>query len=358
MNKLILSAAGVSIVAMACHSANAAYCKSIGDDSQPSWADAPEWQQASAIAGVQFHLDNPEASDAAAHESWMAAKLADGWVFGETKDVEKKTHPCLVPFSDLPAAQQFKDVLFRAIVWGMAPNLHEIEAGMPPVVALQERAETAEAELNADNGQLVLVVEKVRELGLEPHVDDYPIGAVGAEVLGKLGARVDDLEAELKDATARADKAEGQLAAAAAAPKASAAPRGKKPRAIDAKAVKSPLVVTQDDEGTVSSVAAQLHELVQAAETVEVAFSNGKTELAEVPAVRIEGNAWKVTPVGLQLTIETLIVHGPAANAPAFELAGYGLILDGELVHYQPRGDVLQVTGGAQQNVAPDICFS
>ena len=50
------------------------------------------------------------------HNNWSAEKVADGWVYGEVKDVEKKTHPCLVPFDQLPLFQQKKDKLFSAIV--------------------------------------------------------------------------------------------------------------------------------------------------------------------------------------------------------------------------------------------------
>ena len=43
-------------------------------------------------------------------------KVKDGWVYGEVKDTIAKTHPCLVPFEQLPEFQQKKDKLFRAIV--------------------------------------------------------------------------------------------------------------------------------------------------------------------------------------------------------------------------------------------------
>lgn len=46
-------------IAQVAHELNKAYCESIGDTSQPSWAGAPEWQKSSAIGGVSFHLDNP-----------------------------------------------------------------------------------------------------------------------------------------------------------------------------------------------------------------------------------------------------------------------------------------------------------
>lgn len=107
-------------IAATCHAANAAYCRSLGDDSQPEWNDAPDWQRYSAVLGVQFHLANPDAGDSASHDSWMAQKVADGWVYGEVKDPEAKTHPCIVPFDQLPPEQQFKDTLFRTLVHALA----------------------------------------------------------------------------------------------------------------------------------------------------------------------------------------------------------------------------------------------
>jgi RyR domain. len=50
------------------------------------------------------------------HQNWLDQKKKDGWVYGKTKDAEKKTHPCMVPYSDLPKEQQVKDHLFHAIV--------------------------------------------------------------------------------------------------------------------------------------------------------------------------------------------------------------------------------------------------
>jgi len=52
----------------------------------------------------------------AQHNSWMKEKIDTGWVYGKTKDAEAKTHPCIVPFEELPEFQQKKDGLFCAIV--------------------------------------------------------------------------------------------------------------------------------------------------------------------------------------------------------------------------------------------------
>lgn len=103
-------------IARICHEANRAYCASIGDNSQKPWTEAPEWQRESAVKGVEFRLDNPDAPASAQHDSWMEQKLVDGWQFGSVKDEGEKTHPCIVPYEELPAEQKFKDALFVAIV--------------------------------------------------------------------------------------------------------------------------------------------------------------------------------------------------------------------------------------------------
>jgi hypothetical protein len=110
----------VTGVAMVCHEANRAYCTSIGDNSQPTWADAPEWQKNSALDGVTFHLESlmqgVDPKPSASHESWLAAKKADGWIYGPIKNPYTKQHPCYVPYDKLPVSQRTKDYIFGAIV--------------------------------------------------------------------------------------------------------------------------------------------------------------------------------------------------------------------------------------------------
>ena len=111
-----IKAALIPDTAKMCHDVNRAFCQALGDYSQPTWADAPQWQKDSAIAGVKFHLENPNAGPEASHENWLRQKELDGWVYGEVKDAERKQHPCMVPFDDLPREQQAKDFIFRQIV--------------------------------------------------------------------------------------------------------------------------------------------------------------------------------------------------------------------------------------------------
>lgn len=103
-------------IARICHAANRAYCQALGDDTQVAWEIAPDWQRQSARNGVAFHLANLDAGPEASHNSWLAEKQAAGWVYGDIKNPDAKTHPCIVPFGELPATQQAKDHLFRAIV--------------------------------------------------------------------------------------------------------------------------------------------------------------------------------------------------------------------------------------------------
>ena len=105
----------VEMIAKACHAANKGYCEALGDFSQPSWEDAPQWQKDSAIAGVKFHLSGDHGPEAS-HNSWLAQKEAEGWVYGEVKDPVKKEHPCFVPYEQLPVEQKAKDYIFRSIV--------------------------------------------------------------------------------------------------------------------------------------------------------------------------------------------------------------------------------------------------
>lgn len=115
-------------IARVAHEINRAYCASLGDTSQPTWEDAPEWQQNSALVGVDMHLAKPDATPEQSHESWLAQKLAEGWKYGPVKDAEKKEHPCCVPYADLPAEQKAKDYLFRGVV-------HALKAIEPEKVA-------------------------------------------------------------------------------------------------------------------------------------------------------------------------------------------------------------------------------
>jgi hypothetical protein len=105
-------AAGIETIAAATHMVNRAYCIGIGDLSQPTWQDAPDWQKQSAYDGVMAVLRGDVDTAEQSHERWRSRKIEEGWVYGKVKDPFRKTHPCLVPYQDLPPGQRTKDHLF------------------------------------------------------------------------------------------------------------------------------------------------------------------------------------------------------------------------------------------------------
>ena len=43
------------------------------------------------------------------HEIWSQNRLDDGWVYGECRDDTLRTHPCLVPYDELPERERDYD---------------------------------------------------------------------------------------------------------------------------------------------------------------------------------------------------------------------------------------------------------
>ena len=43
------------------------------------------------------------------HEIWAQERINQGWTYGEKRDDNKKLHPCLVPYEDLPEEEKEYD---------------------------------------------------------------------------------------------------------------------------------------------------------------------------------------------------------------------------------------------------------
>lgn len=108
-------------IAQVVHEANRAYCQTLGDGSQVSWDEAPEWQKESAVNGVHGIVSGLITKPEQSHESWLAEKARTGWKYGPVKNAETKEHPCFVPYAELPPEQQVKDAIFFAIVRACRP---------------------------------------------------------------------------------------------------------------------------------------------------------------------------------------------------------------------------------------------
>ena len=106
----------IAQIARVCYEANRAYCASMGDDSQPAWNEAQEWQRASALDGVTVHLralakGDPPIAD---RDTWLVDK-PDGECHSPEKDATFKGHAYRIPYASLPFETRFKDHLFEVI---------------------------------------------------------------------------------------------------------------------------------------------------------------------------------------------------------------------------------------------------
>lgn len=112
----------VTVIAKIAHEVNRAYCLTIGDDSQKPWDEASNHQKESVINGVEFLLDNPDATPQESHENWVKSKIDAGWKYGVIKNEDEKTHPCLVDYKNLPQEHQSKDLIFTTVVKSINEN--------------------------------------------------------------------------------------------------------------------------------------------------------------------------------------------------------------------------------------------
>ncbi len=61
------------------------------------------------------------------HDRWMSNKIQDGWTYGETRDDDKRLHPLIVDYDDLPEYEKDKD---RAPLKEFVDTLRSIGKGL------------------------------------------------------------------------------------------------------------------------------------------------------------------------------------------------------------------------------------
>jgi hypothetical protein len=118
------------VVARACH----AVLDIMNDTHGSPWARVPfapfatlpPQEQDVVLEGVRAARQG--ATPRQLFELWADAKRALGWTWGPMKDTDRKTHPNLVDYADLPAPQRDKDQVFLAIVTAMT----SVSPRLPP----------------------------------------------------------------------------------------------------------------------------------------------------------------------------------------------------------------------------------
>lgn len=70
---------------------------------------------------------NRKTSPKILHENWVEAYKKMGWVYGEKRDVEKKTHPDMVSYEDLGQLERDKDEVFFALCEIARQWIYDIE---------------------------------------------------------------------------------------------------------------------------------------------------------------------------------------------------------------------------------------
>lgn len=109
-------------LAAAAHEVNRIYSKSLGEELEVHWEYLPSENQSVALLSV-VGIITDEHTPAQSHKDWMEYKMSQGWKHGDVKDLEKKIHPCLVAFEELPFEIQHKDTLWVNTVKMMYDSL-------------------------------------------------------------------------------------------------------------------------------------------------------------------------------------------------------------------------------------------
>ena len=115
----------IDMAARAAHEVNRSWNNMISSYVDPSWEELSEQAKQTsrnAVIGIVTNDFNAEGT----HTAWVAEKKSQGWTFGEVKDSEKKTHPCLVAWGDLPIEFRVKDELWVDTVRAFVKHLWKV----------------------------------------------------------------------------------------------------------------------------------------------------------------------------------------------------------------------------------------
>ena len=98
------------------HNWNRAYCTTIGNPPDQPWEQISDHDRENRQKAIRFLLQHPQASPEDVHHEWARDRTEQGWTLGAVRNEDLKTHPNLVPYGELPAAQRTKGTFARTAV--------------------------------------------------------------------------------------------------------------------------------------------------------------------------------------------------------------------------------------------------
>ncbi len=105
------------------HEALSAWNVAHGQEAYAGWDTLDDEGKASTLESVSYVIAHPDIDAGTQHRQWMEQKEAAGWSYAPVRDNDKKHHPMMVAFEDLPEQEQRKDALLNAIVRALGTDL-------------------------------------------------------------------------------------------------------------------------------------------------------------------------------------------------------------------------------------------
>ncbi|AFN39421.1 hypothetical protein [Aeromonas phage AS-yj] len=81
-------------------------------DTDTLWKEEPEKVKRVWTKHVTYIIDHPDSDARTVHELWRNYKEGEGWIFGEDKSRDEKTHPCLTSYDELHEIEKMKYYIF------------------------------------------------------------------------------------------------------------------------------------------------------------------------------------------------------------------------------------------------------
>lgn len=125
-------------IARAAHEATRAWTDSIGQLSDRPWRRVDQHLRGQMIDTVRSIAMGEIKNADQLHEIWMTQRLEDGWKYGLKKNMRIKSHPCLLPRSQLSVGDRLKDDLFFNVTCALLMSEEEYETLENPEPDMEE----------------------------------------------------------------------------------------------------------------------------------------------------------------------------------------------------------------------------